>query len=110
MKEEPIDFTAYVVKCAHVLLNNGQVTVRTTQGLKEHISNIRWDRSEMIYRFRGELSNQDKCDSFHRNICNNVMLLHLQNAVGIALCKNGSHSVCPLILNRDEIINADDIF
>lgn len=102
--------TAYIVSCAKAFIENNTVIVRTKQGYKEFITNIRWDRGEMVYRFVGELSKQEECDPTHKEVCRNVMLLHLQNTVGIVLCDNGPHSVCPVVTHIKDIKTMDDLF
>lgn len=103
-------FTTYIISCAKAFIENNTVIVRTKQGNKEFITNIRWDNGEMVYRFIGELSKQDECNLAHREICRDVMLLHLQNTVGIVLCDNGPHSACPFMTHIDEINTMDNLF
>lgn len=103
-------FTAYIVSCVKAFIENNTVIIRTKQGQKEFITNIRWDKGEMVYRFVGELSKRNKCNPAHKEICRDVMLLHLQNTVGMVLCDNGPQSACPFMTCIDEINTMDNLF
>ena len=99
--------TAYIVSCARTLMEDGEVTVRTTQGYRTFASTIYWDNREMVYRYHGDISKGKKCESMHHYVCTDVMTLHLRNMVGVVLCDNGPHSACPLLVPISEINNMD---
>lgn len=101
--------TAYVVACSRMLLEDGEVTIRTPGGYRIYSTTIYWDDREMIYRFHGELSKQKKCESMHRHICVDVMTLHLRNMLGVVLCNNGNHSACPVLIKISDINSMDAI-
>ena len=102
------DINKFIDKCVDVMLETGKVVVLSATNIKKCKSTLLWDQRELLYRYTGEISKQDKCDPIHKSICMEIMCRHMRETIGIGLMDNGPNSLCPVIMEVDKIYDSSD--